>query len=109
FATQGEAAIFIESWLLGWGFSACPTPFQSDGRGDCVTNSSFAAVPDEPITALGQLSLTGSVQRGQTIRTGVKDTVTFSVGGTEIAAVTISDNLVDLGPVWKQAEFNVVG
>ena len=109
YATEGEAAIFIESWLLGWGFTACPSGFEADGQGDCVTNSSYASVPDEPITSLGELSLTGSAYRGQSILAGIKDSVTFSVGGTEISSVVISDNIVEIRSVWNEAEFNVVG
>ncbi len=102
FAVQGEAAVFIESWLLGWGFSACPRGWQSDGQGDCVINSAFTAAPDVSITSLGKLSLSGSATAGG------NDTVVFS-NGTNAFSLSAKDSVVDIASVWNEAEFNVVG
>jgi hypothetical protein len=102
FAVQGEAAVFIESWLINFGSSNCPGAFQSDGQGDCVINSAFTAAPDEPITTLGKLTLSGSATAGG------NDVVVFSNGSTAFS-LSARDSVVDIAQVWTEAEFNVVG
>jgi hypothetical protein len=102
FAVQGEAAVFIESWLINFGSNTCPRGFESDGAGDCVINSAFTAAPDVSITTLGKLSLTG------TATAGGNDTVVFS-NGTNAFQLTAKDSVVDIAQVWTEAEFNVVG
>lgn len=102
FAVQGEAAVFIESWLINFGSLNCPGGFESDGAGDCVINSAFTAAPDEPITALGKLTLSGSATSGG------NDVVVFS-NGTTAFSLSAKDSVVDIAQVWTQAEFNVVG
>ncbi len=102
FAVQGEAAVFIESWLINFGSLNCPAPFQSDGAGDCVVNSNFTAAPDEPITTLGKLTLSGSATAGG------NDVVVFSKGTTAFS-LSAKDSVVDIAQVWTDAEFNVVG
>jgi hypothetical protein len=102
FATQGEAAVFIESWLINFGSLNCPGAFFSDGAGDCVINSAFTAAPDEPITSLGKLTLSGSATAGG------NDVVVFS-NGTTAFSLSAKDSVVDIAQVWNEAEFNVVG
>lgn len=102
FAVQGEAAVFIESWLINFGSSTCPRGFESDGQGDCVINSAFTAAPDVPITSLGKLTLSGSATSGG------NDVVVFS-NGTTAFSLSAKDSVVDIAQVWTQAEFNVVG
>ncbi len=102
FAVQGEAAVFIESWLINFGSLNCPGAFQSDGAGDCVINSAFTAAPDEPITTLGKLTLSGSATAGG------NDVVVFS-NGTTAFSLSAKDSVVDIAQVWTEAEFNVVG
>jgi len=102
FAVQGQAAVFIESWLINFGSSRCPSGFESDGAGDCVINSAFTAAPDEPITTLGKLTLTGSATAGG------NDVVVFS-NGTTAFSLSAKDSVVDIAQVWTEAEFNVVG
>jgi hypothetical protein len=102
FAVQGEAAVFIESWLINFGSLNCPGGFESDGAGDCVINSAFTAAPDEPITALGKLTLSGSATSGG------NDVVVFS-NGSNAFSLSAKDSVVDIAQVWTDAEFNVVG
>ena len=99
---QGEAGVFIEYWLIGWGFSACPAGWFSDGAGDCVINSNLTAAPDAKATSLGSLSLAGTAVKGG------NDTVTFN-NGTTAYSLTAKDSVVDISEVWKQSEFNIVG
>lgn len=104
FETTGEAAVFIEYWLIGWGSARCPSGWQSDGAGDCVINSNATAAPDvAPTTAsLAKMSLTG------TAVSGGNDTVVFN-NGTTAYSLTASDSVVDIAQVWQQSEFNIVG
>jgi hypothetical protein len=102
FIERGEAGVFIEYWLLGWGSSACPSGWESDGGGDCVINSSFVEAPDAKPTSLASLSLTG------TATSGGNDSVVFN-NGTTAFTLTAADSRVDIAQVWKQSEFNIVG
>ena len=100
--TKGEAAVFMQYWLIDWGTKACPSGFGSDGDGDCYGNSNYVAAPDVKITSLGSLSLSGTVVAGG------NDTVVFN-SGTEAYSITGKDSVLDISSVWTQTEFNVVG
>jgi len=99
---QGEAAVFMEYWLIGYGYNPCPVGWFSDGYGDCVRNSNYVAAPDVPITALGSLALTGTATAAS------NDTITFSYG-TDAYSLSAKDSVVYLSTIWNQSEFNVVG
>jgi hypothetical protein len=101
--TNGEAAVFMQYWLIGWGSSACPGGgWMTDDQGDCYRNSSYVAAPDIPITSLGKLTLTGSAVAGG------NDTVVFTNGSTAYS-VSGKDSVVNIASVWNESEFNVVG
>ena len=99
---NGQAAVFMQYWLIGWGSSACPRNWMSAGGGDCFRNSNFVTAPDLPITSLGRETLSG------TVVSGGNDTVVFN-SGTQAYSVSGSDSVVHIATVWKQSEFNVVG
>jgi hypothetical protein len=99
---RGQGAVFMQYWLIGWGAARCPAGWMSAGGGDCFRNSAIAAAPDVPITSLGQMTLTGSAVPGGT------DTVVFS-NGTQAFSMSARDSVVNIGTVWRQSEFNVVG
>jgi hypothetical protein len=98
---KGEAAVFMQYWLIGWGSSACPKGWGDYGS-DCYKNSAYVAAPDVPITDLGKLGLEG------TATAGGKDSVVFSYG-TDSYSITGKDSVLDISSVWQEAEFNVVG
>jgi len=103
YAVTGQAAVFMQYWLIGWGSSRCPSGgWESDGGGDCFRNSAIKSAPDEPITALGSFTLTGAAVAGG------NDTVTFTVGSTAYS-LSAADSVTDISAVWRQTEFNVVG
>jgi hypothetical protein len=102
YETQGEAAVFMQYWLIGYGGSSCPSGFGSDGEGDCYKNSSAATAPDVPATQLGNVKLTG------TVTSGGNDTVVFT-NGTKAYSSSGKDSVLYLSQVWKEVEFNVVG
>lgn len=102
YETQGEAAVFMQYWLINYGSSRCPSGFGSDGEGDCYKNSAAATAPDVPATQLGNVKLTG------TVTSGGNDTVVFTNGTTAYSS-SGKDSVLYLAQVWKQSEFNVVG
>jgi len=99
---NGQAAVFMQYWLIGWGSSACPSGWMSAGGGDCFRNSNFVAAPDMPITSLAHLTLSGSAVSGG------NDTVVFN-NGTQAYSISGSDSVVHIATVWRQSEFNIVG
>ena len=104
YETAGEAAVFIEYWLIGWGSSSCPSGWESDGAGDCVVNSNATTAPDvAPTTAsLATMTFTGSAVSGG------NDTAVFN-NGTTAYSFSAPDSVVDIAQVWQQSEFNIVG
>jgi hypothetical protein len=102
YAVKGKGAVFMQYWLIGWGSSACPSGFGSDGGGDCYGNSKYVEAPDVKPTSLGSLSLSGAAAPGGS------DTVVFTDGSTAYK-VSGSDSVLDISQVWKESEFNVVG
>ena len=101
YETAGSAAVFMQYWLIGWGPN-CPGGYVSSSGINCFKNSAYVAAPDVPITSLGNLKMTGTVVAGG------NDTVTFS-DGTVAYSVSASDSVLQIGTVWEQSEFNVVG
>jgi hypothetical protein len=104
--TSGRA--FIQYWIIRYN-NTCPAggswnQFSFTGSTDiyCWKNNSggTVAVPNQPITNLGSLSLTGAVSA-----TG--DSVTVFDGTTIYARA--GDNAVDAAAGWNVAEFNVFG
>jgi hypothetical protein len=102
YETEGEAAVFMQYWLIEWGDSACPSGFASDGEGDCYGNSNYVSAPDVKPTSLASLTLSGAAVAGG------NDTVTF-MDGTTAYSVSGKDSVLDISQVWKESEFNIVG
>lgn len=102
YSTKGKAFVFMQYWLIGYGGTRCPSGWGSDGSGDCYRNSSGVSAPDEVITELANMKLSGAATSGG------NDTVTFT-HDTTAYTVSAKDTVVDLASVWKQSEFNVVG
>jgi hypothetical protein len=103
YPNKGEAAVFIEYWIFGYG-NSCPTnlPWQNLGQGECVLNSNLIEVPNAKAKTLGTQSLTATAAKGG------NDTAIFTIG-TKAYTFSGSDSVVDIADVWKQSEFNVVG
>jgi hypothetical protein len=101
YIAPGEAAVFMQYWLLDWGSSSCPGGWGKYGT-DCFRNSALAVVPDVPITDLGGVELGASATAGGT------DSVTLYYGADSYT-ISGSDSVVDISAVWDKVEFNVVG
>jgi len=102
YEVQGQAAVFMQYWLINYGSSRCPSGFGSDGEGDCYKNSAAATAPDVPATQLANVKLTG------TAASGGNDTAVFT-NGTTAYSTSGKDSVLYLATVWEQVEFNVVG
>jgi hypothetical protein len=102
YSEQGEGAIFMQNWLIGYGSSNCPSGFESDGSGDCYGNSDAALPPDIPPTDLASLNLSATAQSGG------NDTAVVTYDG-EAYSTSQSDSTLDISQVWNTGEFNVVG
>jgi hypothetical protein len=101
YISSGEAAVFMQYWLLDWGDSGCPSGWNSSGK-NCWMNSSLTSAPDVPPKDLGKVELTAAVSAGG------DDSVNFAYDG-EIYYTDEWDSFLDISSVWNKAEFNVVG
>ena len=99
---------YIQYWLIKYN-TTCPAgmgwnQFSFTGSTDiyCWKNNTGGAVPvpNQPITNLGLLSMSGAVS-------STSDSVTLAVGGTLYARN--GDNAVNAAAGWQIAEFNIVG
>jgi len=95
----------------GWCSENIPLFLNDPNPIQCVINAvneptaaDGSAVPAEPMTSLGQLSLAGAAAGGGT----PNDSITVTVGGTTYKA-TGDNRFPDLGNQWQEAEFNVFG
>ncbi|GAB1642123.1 hypothetical protein KRMM14A1259_25460 [Krasilnikovia sp. MM14-A1259] len=109
YANDGSSgAAFIQYWLLQYN-APCPAgvgwhtfSFAGDTDVYCWKNNTGGAVgvPNQPITNLGALSLSGQVSASS-------DSVTLFDGST--AYTRVGDNAVNAAAGWNTAEFNVFG
>jgi hypothetical protein len=104
--TSGNGSAYIQYWLIKYN-KTCPitgfwNQFQFAGSTDihCWKNSPSASVPNQPITNLGVLSLTGTANVGSdSVKMGVGPTV-YTASGTDVLSVSNG---------WHAAEFGVFG
>jgi hypothetical protein len=101
FSNPGDSPgeIFIQFWLLNYGTS-CP-PGWGLYSDDCYRNGAAAEVPDQPITNLAGLTVTG-------IDSPTVDTATLQTPGGAYSASTV-DSVLDLSADWNTVEFMVGG
>jgi len=126
----GEAALFMQYWLYNW-VGNCPKSYWGyqwvdgqmkgqlgglpwygwtpSGNGYyCYKNSNLAAVPDIPVTNLGDVILSASAAIGG-------DDAVWLEYGDDSWGVDAEDSSrasnpgLDIASVWNQAEFNVLG
>ncbi len=99
--SSSSQAAFMQYWLINYG-NRCPSGGWMSYSGSCYKNSAAVGAPQEAITQLGNLSVTGSAVRNGT------DTMTFTTA-TNAYTTTGADSVVDLATAWTQSEYNVVG
>jgi len=115
---SGFQGVWIEFWLLGYstaylGGGSCgslPIPSGASGAwfgpttaGDCYFNTNATPTPNEPVTNLSQLTLTG------TANVGGADQAQLCVSGGSCYTNSQPAAFLNLYQQWTLAEFNVVG
>jgi hypothetical protein len=101
--SSSEHQAFMQYWLIhytGTGVS-CPAGWNSFST-DCWKNSNGVSVPQEPITDLSKITLSGTGVAG-----GI-DTINFT-DDTHSYSVTGQDSVMFLAAGWMGSEFNVIG
>lgn len=104
----GEAALFMQYWLMNW-HGTCPKGWWTGSAGQCYHNSKAASVPNIPVTNLGDVILTASVENGGNDYVWLEyGDDSWVVGNKDSSAPCCAGGL-DIASVWNQAEFNVFG
>jgi hypothetical protein len=101
--SSSEHASFMQYWLIHYsgGTVHCPSGWNSFSD-DCYKNSAGKSTPQEPITDLPQMTMSG------TAVAGALDTLVFTDGASAYST-TGQDSVVFLANGWKESEFNVIG
>jgi hypothetical protein len=93
---------YIQYWLIYYN-ATCPAGWNAyPGSGNCWKNSALVAVPQQAITELPNMSLSGSA-----VLKGI-DTLVLTTK-TQAYSTTGNDNVVYLAKGWHETEFNVLG
>lgn len=96
---SGYGVAFMQYWLINYG--TCPSGWNTYSP-DCYKNSAGVSVPDEAITSLHKLKLSGkAVAAGNDTLVFTAGTIAYSTAG--------KDSVVDLATDWHESEFNVIG
>ncbi len=101
--SSSSNAAFMQYWLIDYtgGTVHCPAgwfPFSSD----CYKNSSAVSVPQEPVTDLRRMNLSGNAVNG-----GL-DTLVY-MDGAKAYSTTGQDSVMYLSNGWTGSEFNIIG
>lgn len=99
---SGQAALYIQYWLLDWGSAACPSVEWNQSGYDCYMNSSQIMLDNFPIEDLGEMSM------GTSVAAGYND-VLWLYHGTDAYQLRNLDKVLDIANAWTEAEFNVLG
>ncbi len=98
FIYTNTGSVFIEYWLIHYGPS-CPPGWTSSGP-SCWMNGPATAVPVQPLSNLGQLTMTGTA--------GAMESAQLFTGSNLYTAPG-DDSIVNLAQGWKIAEYNIFG
>lgn len=101
--SSSEHAGFMQYWLIHYsgGSVHCPSGWFSFSN-DCYKNSAAVSIPQEVITDLPKISLSGTA-----VANGL-DTLKFMDGGNAYST-TGQDTVMYLADGWTDSEFNVIG
>ncbi len=101
--SSSEHAAFMQYWLIHYsgGTVHCPSGWNSFST-DCYKNSSAIPTPQEPVTDLPQMSLSGNAVSG-----GL-DTLVY-MDGSKAYSTTGQDSVMYLSAGWTGSEFNIIG
>jgi hypothetical protein len=101
--SSSEHQSFMQYWLIHYsgGTVHCPSGWNTFSD-DCWKNSAGKGTPQEPITDITQMSMSGNAVAG-----GV-DTLVFTDGANAFST-TGQDSVMFLANGWTESEFNVIG
>jgi hypothetical protein len=101
--SSSEHAAFMQYWLIHYSGGAvhCPAGWNSFST-DCYKNSAAVSVPQEPVTDLPQMNLSGNAVNG-----GL-DTLHY-MDGANAYSTTGQDSVMYLSEGWTGSEFNIIG
>jgi len=101
--SSSSHAAFMQYWLIHYtgGSVHCPAGWFSFST-DCYKNSSAVSVPQEPVTDLPQMNLSGNAVNG-----GL-DTFVYTDGGNAYST-SGQDSVMYLAQGWTASEFNIIG
>ena len=101
--SSSSDAGFMQYWLIHYtgGSVKCPSGWHSFST-DCYKNSSAVHVPQEPITDLPAINLSGNAVSGGS------DTLVF-MDGTNAYSTTGLDSVMFLADGWMGSEYKVIG
>ncbi|HET6274487.1 MAG TPA: hypothetical protein VFE16_00945 [Candidatus Cybelea sp.] len=101
--SSSEHAAFMQYWLIRYtgGTVHCPAGWNSFSP-DCYKNSAAVSVPQEVITDLPQMSVSGTA-----VSNGL-DTLVYT-DGTKAYTTTGQDTVMYLSAGWTGSEFNIIG
>ena len=101
--SSSSHAAFMQYWLIRYtgGAVHCPSGWNSFAP-DCYRNSAAVSVPQEPITDLPGINLSGNAVNGGS------DTLKFT-DGTNAYSTTGQDSVMFLAQGWNGSEFNIIG
>jgi hypothetical protein len=91
---------FMEIWLINYGPN-CPSGW-NPATPDCYYNSNAVNVPNQKLSALGDIQVSG------TTVSGGNDTLKVTTS-KKAYAVTMPDSMIDLAGNWNTAEYNLFG
>jgi hypothetical protein len=98
--TDGDAGLYMQDWLIGYGSGACPSGFGSDGEGDCYKESSMVSLPNIKPKSLGDATFTA------TAATGGNDTAVVTYDGDAYSS-SQKDSSLDIASAWNEVEYNI--
>jgi hypothetical protein len=95
-----SGSAFMEVWLINYGPN-CPEGWDSYAT-DCFYNSNAVNVPNQKLSALGDIRVSGATVSGG------NDTIKVTTS-KKAYAVTMPDSMIDLAGNWNTTEFNLFG
>ena len=101
--SSSEHSAFMQYWLIRYtgGSVRCPAGWNSSTP-DCWKNSAAVSVPQEPVTDLPQMDVSGNAVSG-----GL-DTLVYT-DGANAYSTTGQDSVMFLSAGWTGSEFNIIG
>ena len=98
---NGYQNAFIQYWLVFYN-ATCPTGWNAGVENSCWKNSALVAVPEQDVTELPNMSMSGSA-----VAKGI-DTLVLTTK-TQAYSTTGKDSVLFLAKAWHGTDFNVLG